>query len=54
MFQAVMPLVLKELPSSDATNRRNAAFCVGEFCRNGGDVALKYPIVCFSFTQACS
>lgn len=39
---AVMPLVLKELQSSDATNRRNAAFCVGEFCRNGGEVALKY------------
>ncbi|XP_021731192.1 importin-4-like [Chenopodium quinoa] len=39
---AVMPLVLKELVSSDATNRRNAAFCVGEFCRNGGEVALKY------------
>lgn len=38
----VMPLVLKELASSDSTNRRNAAFCVGEFCRNGGEVALKY------------
>ncbi|CAA6664910.1 unnamed protein product [Spirodela intermedia] len=32
----VMPLVLKELTSSDATNRRNAAFCAGEFCKNGG------------------
>ncbi|KAJ8425778.1 hypothetical protein Cgig2_020916 [Carnegiea gigantea] len=39
---ALMPLVLKELTSSDATNRRNAAFCVGELCRNGGEVALKY------------
>ncbi|KAK9265423.1 hypothetical protein L1049_003548 [Liquidambar formosana] len=38
----VMPLVLKELVSSDATNRRNAAFCVGEFCKNGGDSTLKY------------
>ena len=42
-----MPLVLKELASSDATNRRNAAFCVGELCRNGGEVALKYPSVPF-------
>lgn len=39
-----MPLALKELVSSDATNWRNAAFCVGEFCRNGGEVALKYPL----------
>ncbi|GAA0166650.1 transporter [Lithospermum erythrorhizon] len=39
---AVLPLVLKELLSSDATNRRNAAFCVGEFCKNGGESALKY------------
>ncbi|XP_048317794.2 uncharacterized protein LOC107427857 [Ziziphus jujuba] len=38
----LMPLVLKELGSSDATNRRNAAFCVGELCRNGGDGTLKY------------
>ncbi|KAH9625215.1 hypothetical protein KSS87_003595 [Heliosperma pusillum] len=38
----VMPLAVKELLSSDATNRRNAAFCVGEFCRNGGETALKY------------
>ncbi|CAI8591539.1 unnamed protein product [Vicia faba] len=38
----VMPTVLKELASSDATNRRNAAFCVGELCKNGGDSALKY------------
>lgn len=38
----VMPLVLKELASSDPTNRRNAAFCVGELCRNGGDGTLKY------------
>jgi hypothetical protein len=42
-FQRVMPLVLKELVSSEATNRRNAAFCVGELCKNGGDSALKYP-----------
>ncbi|KAE9448305.1 hypothetical protein C3L33_19802, partial [Rhododendron williamsianum] len=39
---AVMPLVLKELLSSVATNRRNAAFCVGELCKNGGDSVLKY------------
>ncbi|XP_068648422.1 uncharacterized protein [Aristolochia californica] len=38
----VMPLVLKELTSSEAANRRNAAFCVGELCKNGGSVALKY------------
>ncbi|WJX26161.1 hypothetical protein P8452_15124 [Trifolium repens] len=38
----VMPLVLKEIVSSEATNRRNAAFCVGELCKNGGDSALKY------------
>ncbi|TYJ99765.1 importin-4 isoform X1 [Cucumis melo var. makuwa] len=38
----VMPLVLKELASSKATNRRNAAFCVGEFCKNGGESTLKY------------
>uniref|UniRef100_A0A0E0GK46 Importin N-terminal domain-containing protein n=1 Tax=Oryza nivara TaxID=4536 RepID=A0A0E0GK46_ORYNI len=31
----IMPLVLKELASSEATNRRNAAFCVGEMCKNG-------------------
>ncbi|CAM8919178.1 unnamed protein product [Rhodiola kirilowii] len=39
---SVMPLVLKELASSDATNRRNAAFCAGELCRNGGEQSLKY------------
>lgn len=38
----VMPLVLKELTSSDSTNRRNAAFCVGELCRNGGEGTFKY------------
>jgi len=38
-----MPLVLKELASSEATNRRNAAFCVGELCKNGHEPALKYP-----------
>ncbi|KAI3702096.1 hypothetical protein L6452_27769 [Arctium lappa] len=38
----VMPLVLKELASSSATNRRNAAFCVGELCKNGGVSSLKY------------
>ncbi|XP_058215824.1 uncharacterized protein LOC131326928 [Rhododendron vialii] len=41
-IDAVMPLVLKELLSSVATNRRNAAFCVGELCKNGGDSVLKY------------
>ncbi|KAK2966659.1 hypothetical protein RJ640_002357 [Escallonia rubra] len=39
---ALMPLVLKELASPVATNRRNAAFCVGELCKNGGVSALKY------------
>ncbi|KAL7119547.1 hypothetical protein ACP275_02G069900 [Erythranthe tilingii] len=39
---AVMQLVLKELGSPDATNRRNAAFCAGEMCKNGGDSVLKY------------
>ncbi|MCL7048765.1 hypothetical protein MKW94_029874 [Papaver nudicaule] len=38
----LMPLVLKELASSEATNRRNAAFCVGELCKNGGEPTLKY------------
>ena len=38
-----MPLVLKELESSHPTNKRNAAFCVGELCKNGGEAALKYP-----------
>ncbi|OIV91535.1 hypothetical protein TanjilG_08947 [Lupinus angustifolius] len=38
----VMSLILKELAASEATNRRNAAFCVGELCKNGGDSALKY------------
>ncbi|KAG6396390.1 hypothetical protein SASPL_142538 [Salvia splendens] len=39
---AVMHLVLKELGSPDATNRRNAAFCVGELCKNGGSSVVKY------------
>ncbi|KAL8237487.1 hypothetical protein R6Q59_018568 [Mikania micrantha] len=38
----LMPFVLKELDSPSATNRRNAAFCVGELCKNGGDCSLKY------------
>lgn len=42
LFQRVMPLVLKELLSSEATNRRNAAFCVGELCKNGGEPTLRY------------
>ncbi|KAJ6756590.1 IMPORTIN BETA [Salix purpurea] len=42
----VMPLAIKELASSDATNRRNAAFCVGELCKNGGESTLKYPYAC--------
>lgn len=41
-IDTVIPLVLKELASSEATNRRNAAFCVGELCKNGGETALKY------------
>lgn len=44
MFQSLMPLVLKELASSEATNRRNAAFCVGELCKNGGESSLRYPL----------
>lgn len=44
-----MSLVLKELVSSEATNRRNAAFCVGELCKNGGESALKYPFSCYPF-----
>lgn len=53
MFQAVMPLVLKELSSSSENNRRNAAFCIGEFCKNGGVSSLKYSstfhlLICFS------
>ncbi|KAI3752743.1 hypothetical protein L2E82_24780 [Cichorium intybus] len=36
----LMPLVLRELDSPSATNRRNAAFCVGEFCKNGGEYGL--------------
>ncbi|KAL8520951.1 hypothetical protein ACS0TY_011484 [Phlomoides rotata] len=38
----VMHLVLKELGSPEATNRRNAAFCVGELCKNGVNSVLKY------------
>ncbi|XP_058771826.1 uncharacterized protein LOC131645180 isoform X2 [Vicia villosa] len=38
----VMPTVLTELASSDVANRWNAAYCVGELCKNGGDSALKY------------
>ncbi|KAL0422282.1 UNVERIFIED_CONTAM: hypothetical protein Slati_3251100 [Sesamum latifolium] len=45
-IDAVMHLVLKELGSPDATNRRNAAFCVGELCKNGGNSVLKYPSMC--------
>ncbi|CAI0431940.1 unnamed protein product [Linum tenue] len=41
-LQRLMHLVLKELASSDATNRRNAAFCVGELCKNGGELSVKY------------
>ncbi|CAN1151071.1 Probable importin subunit beta-4 [Linum perenne] len=37
----LMPVVLKELASSDSTNRRNAAFCAGELCKNGGESVLK-------------
>ncbi|XP_051145314.1 uncharacterized protein LOC127261141 [Andrographis paniculata] len=39
---AIMPLVLKELGSPNSTNRRNAAFCVGELSKNGGNAILKY------------
>ncbi|XP_057870292.2 uncharacterized protein LOC131076946 isoform X2 [Cryptomeria japonica] len=38
----VMPLVIKEIASTEAANRRNAAFCAGELCKNGGEAALKY------------
>ena len=51
MFQRVMPTILKELASAEATNRRNAAFCVGEMCKNGGESTLKYPS---SHVASCS
>ncbi|KAI5071652.1 hypothetical protein GOP47_0013903 [Adiantum capillus-veneris] len=41
-IDAIMPLAIKELGSTEPTNRRNAAFCVGELCKNGGDTSLKY------------
>nr|GMD08885.1 importin-4 [Ipomoea batatas]GMD10099.1 importin-4 [Ipomoea batatas] len=41
-IDVVMPLVLKELASPEPTNRRNAAFCAGELCKNGGESVLKY------------
>ncbi|XP_019169356.1 PREDICTED: importin-4 [Ipomoea nil] len=41
-IDGVMPLVLKELASPEPTNRRNAAFCAGELCKNGGESVLKY------------
>jgi hypothetical protein len=44
-YQRILPLVLKELASSDATNRRNAAFCAGEICKNGGAASLKYILL---------
>ncbi|KAL9258418.1 putative importin subunit beta-4 [Drosera capensis] len=43
-IETMMPLVLKELASSEATNRRNAAFCVGELCKNGGEATLRYYV----------
>lgn len=52
MFKPLMPLVLKELASPVATNRRNAAFCVGELCKNGGAAALKYSSTCIAFYSA--
>lgn len=48
-----MPLVLKELASSEATNRRNAAFCVGELCKNGHEPALKYPSSFYDPFDSC-
>ncbi|THG13364.1 hypothetical protein TEA_013248 [Camellia sinensis var. sinensis] len=41
-IDAVMPLVLKELASPVATNRRNAAFCIGELCKNGERFLYNY------------
>ncbi|PPS15544.1 hypothetical protein GOBAR_AA05030 [Gossypium barbadense] len=41
-IDGLMPLVLKELASPSATNRRNAAFCAGELAKNGGETTLKY------------
>ncbi|KAK6252202.1 hypothetical protein QUC31_013922 [Theobroma cacao] len=46
----LMPLVLKELASSSATNRRNAAFCAGELAKNGGESTLKYPFPAHALT----
>ncbi|KAJ7247679.1 hypothetical protein O6H91_Y377800 [Diphasiastrum complanatum] len=40
--ESVMPVAIKDLSSTEATNRRNAAFCVGELCKNGGEKALQY------------
>lgn len=50
IFQRLMPLVLKELASSSATNRRNAAFCAGELAKNGGESTLKYPFPAHALT----
>ena len=44
-----MPIAIKELAAPDATNRRNAAYCCGELCKNGGEVALKYPLLSPTF-----
>ncbi|KAK8486624.1 hypothetical protein V6N11_061183 [Hibiscus sabdariffa] len=37
----LMPLVLKELASSSATNKRNTTFCVEELTKNGGEPTLE-------------
>lgn len=47
--QLTMPIAIKELAAPDATNRRNAAYCCGELCKNGGEVALKYPLLSPTF-----
>ncbi|OAE28961.1 hypothetical protein AXG93_2960s1400 [Marchantia polymorpha subsp. ruderalis] len=41
-IDTVMPIALKELSSPEPTNRRNAAYCVGELCLHGGETAKLY------------
>ncbi|EFJ36956.1 hypothetical protein SELMODRAFT_140759 [Selaginella moellendorffii] len=38
----VMPVALQELRSAEAANRRNAAYCVGQLCKNGGVKAEEF------------
>ncbi|WCJ22641.1 ARM repeat superfamily protein [Euphorbia peplus] len=48
----LMRIVLRELTSSrQPTEEINAAFCVGELCKNGGESALKYPLSPYSSSE---